>query len=137
MVLQPRPPGWRERVRQAKFPGLRLRVPARSPGPGSQAAPGGLRSSRPDTRRPAAVELDVEVRRRAEVALAARRKFDVAADARDAEGADLLPVEIVPDDVPEPVVVEERVRIERALTLLVPRDRPVVEAHRPLLRDRV
>src|SRR5439155_14846628 len=71
-------------------------------------------------RRPAAVELDVEVRRRAEVPLAPRRKFDVAADARDAEGADVLPVEIVPDDVPEPVVVEEGVRIERPLALLVP-----------------
>src|SRR5206468_10710353 len=41
-------------------------------------------------RRPATVELDVEVRRRAEVALAPRRELDVAADAGDAEGADVL-----------------------------------------------
>jgi hypothetical protein len=88
-------------------------------------------------RRPAAEELDVEVGRGAEVALAPSRELDVAADARDPEGADVLAVEIVSDDVPEPVVVEERVRVERPLALLVPRDRPVIEAHRALLRDRV
>jgi hypothetical protein len=85
----------------------------------------------------AAVQLDVEVRRRAEVALAPRRELDLAADARDAEGADVLAVEVVPDDVPEPVVAQERVGIERPLALRVAGDRPVVEAHRPLLRDRV
>ena len=88
-------------------------------------------------RRPAAVQLDVEVCRRAEVALPPRRELDVAADARDAEGADVLAVEVVADDVPEPVVVEERIGIERPLALLVAGDRPVVEAHRPLLRDGV
>ena len=85
--------------------------------------------------RPAAIELDVEVRRRAEVALAPRRELDVAPDARDAEGADLFPVEVVAHHVPEAVVVDEGVRVERPLALLVPGDRPVVEAHRPLLRD--
>src|SRR4051812_26088038 len=41
-------------------------------------------------RRAAAVLVDIEVARRAEVALAARRELDVAADARDAERADVL-----------------------------------------------
>src|SRR6185437_5693912 len=76
-------------------------------------------------------------RRRAEVALAPRRELDVAADPRDAERADLLAVEVVADDVPEPVVAEERVGVQRSFALLVPRDRPVVEADGALLRDRV
>ncbi len=88
-------------------------------------------------RRPAAVLLDIEVGRRAEVALAACRELDVSANARDAERADVLAVEIEADDVPASVVVEERVRVERALGGLVAGDRPVLEAHRPLLRDRV
>src|SRR6185503_18705385 len=62
-------------------------------------------------RRPAAVQLDVEVRRRAEVALPPGRELDVAADAGDAERADVLAVEVVPDDVPEPIVAEERVGV--------------------------
>ena len=87
-------------------------------------------------RRPAAVQLDVEVGGRAEVALAPRRELDVAADARDAERADVVAVEVVPDDVPDAVVGHQRVRVERPLALLVARDRPVLELHRPLLRDR-
>ena len=87
--------------------------------------------------RPAPVLLDVEVRRRAEVALAPRRELDVTADPGDPEGADLLAVEVVPDDVPESVVVEQGIGVECPLALLVARDRPVLESHRPLLRDRV
>ncbi len=88
-------------------------------------------------RRPAAVDVDVEVGRGAEVPLAPSGELDVAADPGDAEGADVLAVEVLPDDVPEPVVVEQRVRVERPLAHLVAGDRPVLEAHRPLLRDRV
>src|SRR5207248_3951395 len=54
-------------------------------------------------RRPAAELLDVEVRRNAKVALTSRRELDVATDARDAERADVLPVEVVADDVPDAV----------------------------------
>ncbi len=55
-------------------------------------------------RRAAAELLDVEVGRRAEVALAPRREPDLAADPRDAERADVLAVEVVADDVPDAVV---------------------------------
>src|SRR5581483_1637326 len=87
-------------------------------------------------RRPAAELLDVELGRDAEVALAPGGETDLAADARDAERADVVPVEVVADDVPDAVVGQERVRIERALGLDVARDRPVVELDRALLRDR-
>src|SRR5204862_5659367 len=60
--------------------------------------------------RPAAELLDVEVGRSAEVALAARGEPDLAADPGDAERAQVLAVEVVPDDVPEAVVGKERVR---------------------------
>ena len=62
--------------------------------------------------------LDVEVGRHAEVALAARRELDVAADPRDTERADVVAVEILPDDVPRAAIVEERVWVERALAFL-------------------
>ena len=87
-------------------------------------------------RRPAAVELDVEVRRRAEVPFPPRGELDVPANPGDAEGADLVPVEIVADDVPHAVVGKQRVRVQRPLGLDVPRDRPVVELDGALLRDR-
>ena len=77
------------------------------------------------------------IARRAEVALAAGRELDVSPNARDAERADVLTVEIEADDVPASVVVDQRVRVERPLLRLVGGDRPVLEAHRPLLRDRV
>src|SRR5665213_1744518 len=87
-------------------------------------------------RRPAAELLDVEVGRRAEVALAPRGELDLAADPRDAERADVFAVEVVADDVPDAVVGHERVRVDRPVGELVARDRPVVELHRALLRDR-
>ena len=86
--------------------------------------------------RPASELADVEVRRDPEVALAARCEPDVALDARDAEGAERVAVEIEAHDVPLAAVVEERVRVECALGVLVARDRPVVELDRALLRDR-
>jgi hypothetical protein len=43
------------------------------------------------------MRLDVEVRRLAEVALAARGEPDVGADARDPERPDPVPIEVVPD----------------------------------------
>ena len=73
----------------------------------------------------------------AEVALAPRRELDLVPDPRDAEGADLVAVEVVADDVPDAVVGKQRVRVERPLGDLVPRDRPVLEADGALLRDRV
>ena len=84
----------------------------------------------------AAVVLDVELRRQPEVALATGGEADVGADARDAERADVVAVEIVADHVPRAVLGQQRVRVERALALLVARDRPVAELDRPLLRDR-
>src|SRR4051794_463788 len=84
----------------------------------------------------AAVNVDVEVRRDAEVALAPRRKANVPADARDAERADVLAVEVLSDHVPTAVVREEPVGVERPLALAVPRDRVVRKLDRPLLRDR-
>jgi hypothetical protein len=72
----------------------------------------------------------------AEVALAPRREADVAPDPRDAEGADVVAVEILADHVPDAVLRQQRVRVERPLGDLVARDRPVAELDRPLLRDR-
>ena len=57
-----------------------------------------------------AVGVDVEVRREAEVALAAGGEADVAAHAGDAEGADVVVVEIVADDVPGAAVAAQCVR---------------------------
>ena len=57
---------------------------------------------------PAAVVLDVELGRQAEVALAPRREADVGADARDAERADVVPLEVVADHVPGAVLRQER-----------------------------
>src|SRR5262249_30128521 len=76
-------------------------------------------------RRPAAVLIDVELGRDAEVTLAPRCETDVAADARDAECADVLTVEVLSDHVPAPVVGQQPVRIQRPLTLAVARDRVV------------
>ncbi len=87
-------------------------------------------------RRTTAVLLDVEVERRAEVALAARRKLDLAFDPGDAKRADVLAVEILADDVPDAVVGQQRVRVQRALLHVVARHRPVLELHGALLRDR-
>ena len=87
-------------------------------------------------RRPAAVGVDVEVGRDAEVALATRREADVAADPRDAERADVLPVQVLADHVPAAVVRQQPVGVQRPLALAVPRDRVVRELDRPLLRDR-
>ncbi len=86
-------------------------------------------------RRPAAVFVDVEVGRNPEVPLAARGEPDVAADARDAEGPDVLAVEILADHVPAAVVREQPVRVDRSLALAVTRDRVVRELDRALLRD--
>src|SRR5581483_709557 len=83
-----------------------------------------------------AVVLDVEIRRQAEVPLAARREANVGADARDPERADVLAVDVVADHVPRAVLGEQGVGVERALLLLVAVDRPVPELHGPLLRDR-
>src|SRR6266511_43782 len=86
-------------------------------------------------RRPTAVDIDVEVRRDAEVTFAPRGKADVTADARDAERADVLAVEVLADHVPAAVVRQQPVGIDRALALAVARDREVRELDRPLLRD--
>ncbi len=85
----------------------------------------------------AAVVVDYEVRGSAEVTLAAGGEADVGADPRDAELlAPALVVEILADDVPGAEVVQQRERVERALPLVVPRDRPVRELDRAALRDR-
>ena len=86
--------------------------------------------------RTSAVAVDVEIGRQAEVPLAAGREADLASDARDAEGALLAHVEVLADDVPGTCVLEERVRVDRALAFVVARDRPVGELDRALLRDR-
>src|SRR6266849_2065127 len=85
---------------------------------------------------PAAVLVDLEFGRDPEVPLAARGESDVAPDAGDAEGSDVLAVEILADHVPAAVVREQSVRIDRALALAVTGDRVVRELDRPLLRDR-
>ena len=83
-----------------------------------------------------AVGVDIEVRREAEVALAAGGEADVAAHAGDAKGADVVVVEIVADDVPGASVAPQCVGIQRPLARLVAPGRPVAELDRPLLRDR-
>src|SRR5439155_5697949 len=87
--------------------------------------------------RAAAVRLDVELLRHAEVALATRGEADVRPDARDPERADLGAVEVVADHVPRPVLRQKRERVECALLLGVLVDRPVAELDGALLRDRV
>ena len=92
---------------------------------------------RADLPRPGdAVRLDVEVRREAVVTLAPRREADVRADARDAERARRVAVEVVADHVPDAFVEPQRVRVEPSLGLAVPARRPVPELDRALLRDR-
>ncbi len=86
--------------------------------------------------RPPAVVVDVEVLRRAEVALAAGREPDVAPHPRDAERLAPLVLQVLADHVPDAVLGQEREGVDRPLALLVPADRPVVELDRPLLRDR-
>ena len=66
-----------------------------------------------------AVLVDVEVGRRAEIALAARRKPDVAADARDAKLLAPLILEVLGDHIPDAVVRQQCVRVERSLRLAV------------------
>ena len=83
-----------------------------------------------------AVGVDVEVGRQPEVALAACREADVAADPRDAERPDVVVDEIVADDVPGAPVAPQRVRVERPLAHGVATRRPVVELDRALLRER-
>ena len=63
-------------------------------------------------RRPAAVLVDVELRRNPEVAFATCREADVTPDPRNAERADVLAVEILADHVPAAVVGEEAVGID-------------------------
>src|SRR6185295_19380266 len=87
-------------------------------------------------RRPAAVLVDVELRRNPEVAFATCRETDVTPDPRDAERADVLAVEILADHVPAAVVGEEAVGIDGAFGLPVAGDRVVRELDRALLRDR-
>src|SRR5207244_6330132 len=87
-------------------------------------------------RRPSSVDVDVEVRGNAKVALAAGRKPDLAPDPGDAERPDVLPVEVLADHVPAAVVGEEAVRIDCAFALAVARNRVVRELDRALLRDR-
>src|SRR4029079_11574571 len=87
-------------------------------------------------RGPRAVRPGVEALGQTEVALAARRQPDVAADPRDAERLHLLVFQVEPDDVPLAAVEEQRVRVDRPLAELVAHDRPVLELERPVLRDR-
>src|SRR6266508_5374560 len=87
-------------------------------------------------RRPAAVDVDVEVGRDPEIALAAGCEADVSANARDPERADVLAVEVLANHVPAAVVRQEPVRVEGALALPVAGDRVVRELDGPLLRDR-
>ena len=87
-------------------------------------------------RRPAAVLVDVEFGRDPEVPLTPRGESDVTADAGDAEGSDVLAVEILADHVPAAVVREQSVRIDRSFALAVTGDRVVRELDRALFRDR-
>src|ERR1051325_10461155 len=86
-------------------------------------------------RGPAAILVDVQLGRQAEVPLAAGGEADLAANSRDPERALVLGLEILADDVPGARVLEERVGVDRPLALLVARDRPVRELDRALLRD--
>ncbi len=79
----------------------------------------------------------VEIVGRAEVALAAGGEPDVSAHARNPECAQVVAVEVEPDQVPGALLRQKRVRVDRALGLGVSRDRPVAELDRALLRDRV
>ena len=105
--------------------------------PRSTAVPTSLGRELP--RRPVAVGGDVEVGGDPEVALAAGRELDLAADARDAERAPAVvvgvAVEVVADDVPDAVHLPQAVRVDGALGLAVAGDRPVAEPHGALLRD--
>ena len=83
-----------------------------------------------------AVGIDIELRRLAKVALAPRREADVRPDPRDAERPGRVAVEVVPDDVPDPFVESECIRVEAALGLPLAGRRPVPKLDRPLLRDR-
>jgi hypothetical protein len=80
--------------------------------------------------------LDAEARRDAEVTLPAGGETDLRADPRDAEVLHDVVLEIEPDHVPGAVLRQQRVRVHGPLALVVTRDRPVGEPHRPLLRDR-
>src|SRR5207245_9072393 len=60
-----------------------------------------------------AILVDREVGRQAEVALATGREANVGADARDAEGPDVLARDVLADHVPGAVVVQERIGIHR------------------------
>src|SRR5205823_11572304 len=80
--------------------------------------------------------LDIEIGGRAKVALAACCELDLSADARHAERADACAVEVLSDHVPAAVVLQEGIRVERALGDLVAGGGPVFEARRALLRDR-
>src|SRR5919201_1909453 len=83
-------------------------------------------------RRAPAVAVDVELRRQPKVTLAAGSEADLAPDARDAEGALVVRVEVLPDHVPRSRVLEERERVDGPLAFLVARDRPVGELDRAL-----
>ena len=87
-------------------------------------------------RRPLSVLLRVEALGHPEVALAASRQPDVAADPGHAEGLDLLVVEVEPDDVPLAAVEEQRIRVHRPLAQSVAHDRPVLELQGAVLGDR-
>src|SRR6476469_979621 len=82
-----------------------------------------------------AVGARVELRRHAEVALAAGREAHVAAHAVEAEGADVVAVWVAADDIPLAAHEVEAVGIDRTRGLLVGGDRPVAEDHGALLRD--
>ncbi len=82
-----------------------------------------------------AVGTRVELRRHAEVALAAGREAHVAAHAVEPEGAHVVAVVIAPDHVPMTAHEIEAVRIDRPCRLLVGGDRPVAEDDGALLRD--
>src|SRR5438034_5010605 len=75
-------------------------------------------------RRALTIVLGIEAFREPEVSLAACGEPNLAADPRHAERLYPVVVEVEPDDVPLAAVKEQRVRIERALALLVAHDRP-------------
>ena len=83
-----------------------------------------------------AVLLHVEVLGHAEVPLAAGGEADVAADARDLERPDGVPLEVLPDHVPVPVVEPKCEGVDRSFARARATRAPVAEAHGALLRDR-
>src|SRR6266550_2020466 len=87
-------------------------------------------------RRALAIVLGVEALGQAEVPFAPRGEPDLAPDPRHPERLDPFVFEVEADDVPLAAVEEERVGIDRALVLLLPHDRPVLELQRPALGDR-